>query len=298
MVSYAVLKHSIRSRFDVIESLSLPLVVNFRGKSLLTLHDLRGLSEGHFLKRLGYRVVFWLSARLSSATIAVSDSTRADIQDALPGAAVIVIGNTISETVNSPIKCSGLNQHITKYDLSEKFIVAVGHFEPRKNYENLLYAVHYLREREFSPQVVIIGNDSGTLARLLETRSNLALQDNVKILQGLSDYEIRLCYRLASGFIFPSRYEGFGIPILEAMNANLPMALSNLKVFREVAGEAAIYFDPLNPVEIAESIVKLDSIPKQSETPLPGYRQILARYDAHALSKLLADCYENMASTK
>ena len=96
--------------------------------------------------------------------------------------------------------------------------------------------------------LVIVGNDSGERKAIQERIDSAKLSANVTFLSGLSDLEVRCAYKLCSLFVFPSSYEGFGIPILEAMAAGCPMVLSDIPVFREITQDKGVYF-PHDDVE-------------------------------------------------
>ena len=104
---------------------------------------------------------------------------------------------------------------------------------------------------------MIIGNNNGELNVVEELISSLSLSEKVKIYSGLTDLEVFCAYRSCSLFIFPSLYEGFGIPILEAMSAKIPIALSDLEVFKEITESHLTYFNPLDIQSIQASIKSL-----------------------------------------
>ena len=103
-------------------------------------------------------------------------------------------------------------------------------------------------------RLIIIGQKANETIEINEIIKRLKLTSKVKIFSNLTDYEVGCFYKLTSLFVFPSIYEGFGIPILEAMASSKPMALSNLEVFREITENKYIYFDPYDPLSIANNI--------------------------------------------
>jgi glycosyltransferase involved in cell wall biosynthesis len=141
-----------------------------------------------------------------------------------------------------------------KYDLPREYILAVGHLEKRKNYAKLIEAIALLKQRKFDYPLVIIGNDSGELISLKKLISDMSLNDNILLLTDLSDDEVRCAYSSCALLAFPSVYEGFGIPILEAMVAGKPMVLSDLEIFREITQNQSVYFDERNVESIADAI--------------------------------------------
>jgi glycosyltransferase involved in cell wall biosynthesis len=140
------------------------------------------------------------------------------------------------------------------HNLPDNFVLSVGHFEQRKNYINLVTAVARLRDKGRAVYLVIVGNDNGELGAVRKHVHSLGLATNVKILNGLSDFEVSCIYRLCKLFVFPSYYEGFGIPILEAMAAGCPIVLSDIPVFKELTQGQGVYFKHNKPDSIALAI--------------------------------------------
>jgi glycosyltransferase involved in cell wall biosynthesis len=240
-----------KEEFDVFECLNLPLVKAPKGRTLLTIHDIRGMrSESGVFERAAYRVFFERSLRRADHVITVSEAMKREILGFFPGIPISVIYNGLD--ANGFDAVSEVDRQVVrrKYDLPAEFILAVGHLERRKNYLRLVDAMARLRDWGLSCNLLIIGNDSGE-RRAIEERVNAAnLAGRVKILSGLSDFEVRCVYKICSLLVFPSSYEGFGIPILEAMAAGRPMVLSDIAVFREITQDKGVYF----PYDDAESI--------------------------------------------
>src|SRR5262249_36150905 len=141
-----------------------------------------------------------------------------------------------------------------KYALEDEFILAVGHLERRKNYLRLIDAISRLREGGCHSSLVIVGNDSGSKNAIEHRIASKNVSNHVKILSHVSNYELICLYKLCGLVVFPSAYEGFGIPILEAMAARRPIVLSDIPVFREITQNRGVYF-PYHDVEtMAEAI--------------------------------------------
>ncbi len=232
-----------REGFDIFECLSLPLVKAPTGQTLLTIHDIRGLGyESGVLERAAYKLFFERSLRAADHVITVSEAMQREILGIFPEIPVSVIYNGLD--ANGFDSVSEVDQHLfrQKYNLPSEFILAVGHLERRKNYLRLVDAMARIRDRGRSYRLLIIGNDSGERRAIEERVKADNLSGHVQILSGLSDKEIRCAYKLCSLFVFPSSYEGFGIPILEAMAAGRPMVLSDIAVFREITQDRGVYF--------------------------------------------------------
>ena len=142
--------------------------------------------------------------------------------------------------------------------MNEKFIFTVGHFELRKNYLNLILSIKKLKNLNI--KLIIAGNANSKKEIIYKKNLQNIIFENklnyrVKLLSNLSDDEIKILYKNCSLFIFPSTYEGFGIPVLEAMSFNKKIILSNIDPFKEIIKfNKKIFFDPSNPSDIARKI--------------------------------------------
>jgi glycosyltransferase involved in cell wall biosynthesis len=137
-----------------------------------------------------------------------------------------------------------------------------------KNFSRLLEAARHLED---GLQLVAAGGSYGTV---FQKSAALSISANVHMLGYINDHELKALYENALAFIFPSTYEGFGLPVLEAMNCGCPVLCSKAASLPEVAGPAALYFDPLDVNEIRDLIVKLQADPgMQSDLSRRGREQ-------------------------
>jgi len=239
-------------RFDIFEGLSLPLVKSATGKILLTIHDIRQLQQEYgALERAVYKAFLSRALRVADHVITVSEAMKEEILNFYPSTRISVIYNGLDAGVFDQVSESDMLAVRRKFDLSAEFIMAVGHFEKRKNYLTLIDAVERLRDRGSSCNLLIVGNDSGGKQEIQERIESAKLSGSVKLLSALTDLEVRCLYKLCRLFVFPSAYEGFGIPILEAMAAGCPMVLSDIPVFREITQDRGIYFPPQDVESLA-----------------------------------------------
>lgn len=237
-------------KFDLFEGFNQPLIRAPTGRTLLTIHDIRRMhSEWGGLEHLVYKVA--LERALSSAdhVITVSESMKNEIHGFFPDIPISVIYNGLNAADFDAVTDEQMEVVRRKYGFAEGFVLAVGHFERRKNYLRLIDAMALLRDRGRACSLVIVGNDSGERAAIEERVAAASLSGHVKILSGLTDLEVRCAYKLCSLFVFPSSYEGFGIPVLEAMAARRPMVLSNIPVFSEITQDKGVFF-PYDDVDV------------------------------------------------
>ena len=279
-------------KFDIYEGFHLPLVRSPTGHTLLTIHDIRGFSEnnGWFARALHKRV-FERSLNNADHVITVSEAIRSEILGLYPDTNISVVYNGID--AYQRISSSETSEVRKKFGLSDSFLLSVGHFEERKNYVRLIEAVAKLHERGSDLQLVIIGNDSGELPSVRKRIEALGLSKHVVILSGLTDSEVRCVYRLCTLFVFPSAYEGFGIPILEAMAAKRPMVISDIPVFKEITQGKGAYFSHDNSDSIAASIDEvLSSATEQSRLIDYGSDRVLV-FSYKNISMNLAQLYKS-----
>ena len=249
---------------DVFEGFHLPQSRSKFASTILTIHDIRGLvlKEG-WNRRMAFKIALEKSLRAADHVITVSRAVRNEILERYPGTSISVVYNGLDATPFAQIDQTALSAIQMKYRLKALFLLAVGHFEPRKNYLTLIDAMSHLRQKGSRIQLVMIGNDSGEMPAVKQKVAARNLGDQVKILSNLADHEVRCIYNLATLFVFPSSYEGFGIPILEAMAANCPMVLSDIPVFQEVTEGKGHYFPYNDALAMADAIDGVISSPTE-----------------------------------
>jgi glycosyltransferase involved in cell wall biosynthesis len=282
-------------RFDLFEALHMPATRARTGKTLLTIHDVRGLHpESGWLARQLFRRVLQKSLQRADRVVTVSQAMRAEIlafSDAKP---VSVIYNGLDVSHFAALNPLMRDQAAARLRLPQHYLLAVGHFEPRKNYGTLVDALAVLRSNGARLSLVIIGNDSGERARIEAQVAAAGLQASVRLLSGLTDDEVRCAYRGAAMLVFPSRYEGFGIPLLEAMASDIPVVASDIPVFREILGDAGVYFDPDSADSMASTISTIMASPGiQTQLVTRGAMRV-KDFDFEVLAGGMAALYRSM----
>ncbi|MDQ5942063.1 MAG: hypothetical protein QG572_876 [Pseudomonadota bacterium] len=186
-----------------------------------------------------YRLLFAQRAKRSPLVLTVSESSARDLAPHLPHTAYRVVPNSSEHITAQPADPSVL----TSLQLSPRgFLLAVGSLNPTKNFARLIeaYATSKLADRV---PLVIVGAVNRDVFR---TDAPLADHPNVRWAGPVPDAQLRSLYETAAVFVFPSLYEGFGIPPLEAMRCGCPVVASKTSSIPEVCGDAADYFDPLD----------------------------------------------------
>jgi len=280
---------------DLFECFNLPLTHSRKVRTVLTIHDIRGVYLGRSaLQRLTYRLALKREFNRTDHIITVSESMKQEIIDIYPCAEISVVRNGIDVKRFDDITTTDCEIFRGRYNLPKEPILSVGHFEQRKNYLRLIDALAKLRDEGQDLNLVIVGNDSGERKRIQERIDASNLNQRVTLLSGLSDLEVRCAYKLASLFVFPSSYEGFGIPILEAMAAGCPMVLSDIPVFREITQNRGIYF-PFDDVDaLAESIGRILSSSSQREKSVGYGKERVEAFTFKTLAEQMESVYRKL----
>lgn len=282
-------------QLDLLEGFHLPPVANPHGQTVMTIHDVRGLHP-HIQYSHGslYRAILGNSVRRSDKILTVSDTMKREIASVFPDARIKRIYNGIDPAVFDCIDGDAAKQFIRDRNLPSDFMLAVGHYEIRKNYKRLIKAIELLNDRGLSIPLVLAGNDSGQYDELQRYVIEAGLDKQVTLLQKLDDYQIRYLYRACRLFIFPSSYEGFGIPFLEAMAAQKPFLLSDIAVFRELSEDHGQYFPPDDIEAMADAIFALALSDDEQQRLINYSRRRLQDFHFKTISKQLVSFYNEL----
>ena len=197
-----------------------------------------------------WRFFLYWSAKRSQRLIAVSDATSADMLRFYPGIPkqkVVVIPHGVDPEF----------ARVRERRRPEKFLLAVSTLHPHKNLDGLLRAFAIFRRTQPEFRLIVCGMHGFFTGPLHRLREELDLEKAVEFPGWIRREQVYDLFARAWAFVYPSRFEGFGLPILEALAAGLPMACSNIEPLASLAGEAAIKFDPANPEEIAAALDRI-----------------------------------------
>jgi glycosyltransferase involved in cell wall biosynthesis len=231
--------------------------------TMVTVHDLSFLHHPETKTRRFRLYMQWMvrhALRRASLVAVDSEHTRRDVIAAFgaPADRVITIPLAAAARFGEPVEPAVLERVRRRYGLQAGAIVAVGDVEPRKNLRRLVEAVALLRDREnLRPQLVLVGKPRRGVEALRRAIDERGLGDAVVFTGYVPDDELAAVYRLAGVCVYPSLYEGFGIPPLEAMMCGTPVVASNAASIPEVVGDAALLVDPYSVDEIAQALARL-----------------------------------------
>ncbi len=246
-------------RLDLLHSPDFIPPLDGRYRSVITIHDLAFLLYPDILtadSKRYYHDQIGAAVRRADAILTVSEATRADVIDLLgaPAGKIHVTPEAADERFNPAAEEEIAHLRAT-YGLPGEYLLFVGTFEPRKNLGGLLRAYAEIRAGvKDAPQLVIAGRRGWLFDDLFSLAEQLHLGPHVTWLENVSDGELPALYSGASAFCLPSRYEGFGLPALEAMACGTPMVVSDRGSLPEVVGGAGVLVNPDDPLSIAEGI--------------------------------------------
>ncbi len=249
----------------------LPTAVGCR--SVVTIHDCIHLMFPQYLpNRVAYayaRWSMWNATRKADRILTVSEASKRDILHFfnVPPDKIEVVPNAIDERFwNIPTE-EEIARVRERYQLAHRFVLYVGNIKPHKNLVRLIEAFNGLRQLPGFDDVklLIIGDEISKLPALRRAVHSHKLHKQVRFLGYLSDDSLAILYRLASVFVFPSLYEGFGLPPLEAMACGAPVVTSNVSSLPEVAGDAAVLVDPQQVESIVEGMRRVLADPELAQ---------------------------------
>lgn len=251
----------------------------YAGKpSIISILDISYLHfPGLFKKRDLYQLKLWggYSIKKAKKIITISKSSKNDIIKAynVSEAKIEVVYPGIKVISNIKDKILNMSDFKKKFGINDEYILFVGTLQPRKNIENLIEAFSMIKNKNLN--LVIVGKKGWMYEDILNAPKKYEVSDRVKFLDNVNDEDLPGFYKNAVCFVLPSLYEGFGLPILEAMQYGCPVLTSNISSLPEAGGDAAIYFDPQNSEDIAEKIDKVTSDEKlRTEMVQKGYEQV------------------------
>jgi glycosyltransferase involved in cell wall biosynthesis len=246
----------------------LPVGLPAKIRKILTVHDLvwkRYPETMEWRNSIVHRLFAERSVREADRITADSVSTKRDLKLLLGvrSTKIEVVHLGVSSHFRPHDPAVAAQRIARKFGVSEKYICAVGTVEPRKNLAALVEAIGILKKQgKLTHQLVVAGGKGWGKSKASEWIRNRELtEDDVRFLGFIPEEDLPLLYSGAAMFVFPSIYEGFGLPLLEAMACGAPVASSNRSSLPEVAGDSGLYFDPASVDEIASTIDRALSEP-------------------------------------
>lgn len=290
--TFGIPNHLRADKVDLYHGLSneLPLTIREAGvPSVLTMHDViyRRLPGGYSLfDRVADDIKYGKSCRNATHIIAVSECTKRDVVE-LYGVSpdnVTVVYQGCDEIFRKEPAEKALEDVGKRYRLPDHYVLQVGTVEKRKNLEQTIRALKMLPT---GVSLVVVGRDNkGYKKYCQKLASETGVSERVIWLEGVPFADLPLIYRRAEVVAYPSRYEGFGIPVLEGLASGRPVVAATGSCLEEAGGDAAIYVNPDSADELASALLSI----LRNETDVEGMiRRGLAHADRFRLSDMASE---------
>ncbi|MDZ7698218.1 MAG: glycosyltransferase family 1 protein [Deltaproteobacteria bacterium] len=237
-------------------------------KKVHTIHDLaflRSEYKAYFPGPMARELKQFTERRVadSSYLIAVSENTKQDLIEyyGFPSERIAVIGHGFDKRLFNTEKVNGSDVY-QKFSITEPFIVSVGVLQPRKNFDRLINAFNALKKAHRIPhKLVIIGGRAWQYEHIEALPGQLGIEKDVVFTGVLPVEDLASLLKNAALFALPALYEGFGIPVIEAMACGTPVVASNVGAIPEVLGDAGLQVDPYSVEDIADKILQVLNSP-------------------------------------
>jgi len=250
--------------FDIVHNPGhFPILIKPSKRYVTTIHDITPILHPQHHPRwrtLYTRIAIPRLVKNSDKIIAVSLQTKKDLISYyhIPEEKISVIYEGASKEFKK-IDKQTVEAIRRKYNLNDPFILFIGNLEPRKNIPNLIRAFSLCRKQNQDLNLVIAGRKGWMYGEIFTTIKDLRLEDSVKFLDYVPHEDLPALYNAARIFVFVPFYEGFGLPVLEAMQCGTPVVTTNVSSLPEIVGDGGIMVDPSDVIGLAEKITRLIS---------------------------------------
>ncbi|MEX2227527.1 MAG: glycosyltransferase family 1 protein [Dehalococcoidia bacterium] len=232
-----------------------------RAKRAVTVHDVtffRMPERYPAARRLYMQTTTRASVKVADAVVVPSQTVRADVIAALGvDARKLHVVYEAAAEICAPVQREAALAVAKRYGLEPPFVLSVGSLEPGKNRTRLIRAMRELRDDGVDARLAIVGQKAWRYEADFRLIEDIGMTDRIRYLGYVPEADLPALHSAATAFVFPSLYEGFGLPVLEAMACGAPVLTSNVSATAEIAGDAALLVDPLSQDDIREGLRRL-----------------------------------------
>lgn len=288
--SFGISQTAEAARLDVFHGLSqeLPVGLPRRVRKVVTIHDLIFLRYPQYYNPLDvkiYRAKAASACRRADRVIAISHQTAEDIHSFLGTSRnkISVVYQGCHPSFREKASAQTRVEVRKKYDLPERFILNVGTIEERKNLALLVEALSAVGQ-EIPVKLVVVGKPTKYKDDVLVKARTLNVENQIRFLHNVSFEDLPAIYQMAEVFVYPSRFEGFGIPLVEAIESGIPVISSTGSCFREAAGPHSLYADPSDSAQLAGHIQTVLTNTKVREQMTTGSTLFVRRFEPSVIA--------------
>jgi len=269
---------------------------NLQTKTVVTIHDLIFLKlpqHYKFIDRNIYNFKSKYACKNADLIVAISEQTRKDIIELynIAPSKIEVIYQSCDDSFKKMVPPDHKETVRIRYNLPTKYILNVGTIEARKN---LLLIIRAMPEIDPAYKLIVVGKKQAYATEVLAEIERLGINDRVIFLKDIPFNDLPAIYQLASVFVYPSFYEGFGIPIIEALYGGVPVVAATGSCLEEAGGPDSIYIDPNDAPGLAQAVNAILSDPQRAVKMKTGGLNYVQKFNAALLSRQLMNCYTNL----
>ena len=262
--------------------------------SVVTIHDLIFLRHPEYYHPLDVQIYRWKfhnACRQADRMIAISERTKQDIihYGNFPEDKIDVVYQSCAKRFADEVDETTLQQVRERYALPQRFILNVGTIEERKN---ILLAVEALPLLPHDIHLVIVGRSTRYANAVLQRAKSIGVAARLHIFHGVTNKELPAIYHLADCFVYPSRYEGFGLPIIEAIQCGLAVAACTGSCLEEAGGDACLYVAPDDVSAMANALKQLLDNPQERAERIARSRQYITRFENNDIALQIKSVYQ------
>lgn len=278
----------------------LPVGIRRSGiRSVVTIHDLIFMRHPEYYNPIDVLIYKWkfrCACREADRIVAISECTRRDVAELghFPADRIDVVYQSIDRRFRRTVTDGERADVACRYCLPSRYILFVGTIEERKNAGLVIEALP-----QIDPQVhfVMVGRQTAYTRRILRRASALGVADRVHAVSGVPDADMGAIYRMAEVFAYPSCYEGFGLPIVEAIQCGLPVVAATGSCLEEAGGDACFYVGPDDVQAMADTLSRLLADPTLRQDCVKRSRVYISRFENGDIARQMTEVYRRTLET-
>ena len=296
-----ILKDLGRDQVQIFHGLSheIPFAIQHtKIKSIVTIHDLIFLRFPEYYQFIDRKLYEWKSksaCKRANKIIAISEKTKADIIEfyGTDPDKIEVLYQSCDDSFKNDLPDQSLKRIKLTYNLPDQYILNVGTIEKRKNLKMIIQALKTVNDQY---KLVVIGKQTSYFKEVEREIEKLGLRNRIIFLKNIPFADLPGIYQMASLFVYPSFYEGFGIPIIEALYCKVPVIAATGSCLEEAGGPESIYVDPTDVRSLSDRINEILNSPSRQKAMKEKGLEFVQKFNSPLVTQQLMNCYLNLLS--